>query len=71
MALYARVSSWDQKADLDRQLGRLAAWAADHRFQVVRTEVEVGSGLTGRRRRLMRVLAEAAIAAIVVKARAS
>ncbi len=48
-------------ADLDRQLCRLAARAADHRFQVVRTEAEVGSGLTGRRRRLMRVLAEAAI----------
>ncbi len=27
VALYARVSSWDQKADLDRQLGRLRAWA--------------------------------------------
>lgn len=27
--LYARVSSHDQKADLDRQLARLAGWAAD------------------------------------------
>lgn len=26
--LYARVSSHDQKADLDRQAARLAAWAA-------------------------------------------
>ncbi len=69
VALYARVASWDQKADLNRQLGRLAAWAADHRFQVVRTEAEVGSGLTGRRRRLMRVLADAAISAIVVEHR--
>ena len=25
VALYARVSSWDQRADMDRQLGRLTA----------------------------------------------
>jgi putative resolvase len=29
VGLYARVSSHDQKADLDRQLARLTAWAAD------------------------------------------
>jgi putative resolvase len=27
VALYARVSSLDQREDLDRQVGRLAAWA--------------------------------------------
>ena len=27
--LYARVSSHDQNADLDRQVARLTAWAAD------------------------------------------
>ena len=68
-ALYARVSSWDQKADLDRQLGRLSAWAARTGLAVVRTEAEVGSGLTGRRRRLMRLLADPAISTIVVEHR--
>ena len=28
VGLYARVSSHDQKADLDRQVARLSAWAA-------------------------------------------
>ncbi len=68
-ALYARVSSWDQKADLDRQLGRLRTWAARQRLAVVRTEAEVGSGLTGRRRRLMRLLADPAISTIAVEHR--
>jgi putative resolvase len=68
-ALYARVSSWDHKADLDRQLGRLSTWAARAGLPVVRTEAEVGSGLTGRRRRLMRLLADPTISAIVVEHR--
>ncbi len=68
-ALYARVSSWDQKADLDRQLGRLRAWAARAGLTVVRAEAEVGSGLIGRRRRLMRLLADPTIATIVVEHR--
>jgi putative resolvase len=68
-ALYARVSSWDQKADLDRQLGRLSAWAASAGLAVVRTEAEVGSGLSGRRRRLMRLLADPTISTIVVEHR--
>ena len=32
--LYARVSSADQKADLDRQVARLAAFAAEHGIRV-------------------------------------
>ncbi len=68
-ALYARVSSWDQRADLDRQLGRLSAWAARTGLAVVRTEAEVGSGLNGRRRRLMRLLADPTISTIVVEHR--
>ncbi len=69
VALYARVSSWEQKADLDRQLGRLRAWATVHGLRVLRSEAEVGSGLTGRRRRLMRLLADPQISAIVVEHR--
>ena len=34
--LYARVSSHDQKDDLDRQVARLTSWAADAGGQVVR-----------------------------------
>ncbi len=69
VALYARVSSWDQKADLDRQLGRLSAWATRQGLRVLRTEAEVGSGLNGRRRRLMQLLADPQISGIVVEGR--
>jgi len=41
--LYARVSSHDQKSDLDRQVARLSDWAAEAGGTVVRVEAEVGS----------------------------
>src|ERR1700756_3197773 len=43
LGLYARVSSHDQKPDLDRQVTRLAAWAAQSGQAVARVEAEVGS----------------------------
>lgn len=56
--LYARVSSHDQREDLDRQVARLAAWAADAGGQVVRVEAEVGSGMSGSRGKVRRLLAD-------------
>ena len=49
--LYARVSSHDQREDLDRQVARLTTWAAGAGGQVVRVEAEVGSGMTDHARR--------------------
>jgi putative resolvase len=43
--LYARVCSADQKADLDRRVARLAAFAAEKGIQVAKVVAEVGSGL--------------------------
>ncbi|MHB8179036.1 MAG: recombinase family protein, partial [Vulcanimicrobiaceae bacterium] len=37
VALYARVSSHDQRNDLDRQLARLSHYAAEHDLHVVET----------------------------------
>jgi len=68
-ALYARVSSADQKADLDRQLARLAAFAAQQRLHVVDTVREVGSGLNGHRKGLMRLLRNPAVQTVVVEHR--
>jgi putative resolvase len=45
VAIYARVSSHDQKADLDRQVARLASFAIEHDLWVSRVVTEVGSGL--------------------------
>ena len=49
VALYARVSSSDQKEDLQRQLQRLRDYASAHGFRRVKEVSEVGSGLNGPR----------------------
>ena len=67
--LYARVSSQDQRADLDRQVARLTAWAAQAGLPVVRVEAEVGSGMNGSRARARRLLADPAATVIVVEHR--
>jgi predicted site-specific integrase-resolvase len=68
-ALYARVSGHDQKADLDRQLARLSKFAAARKLQVVESIREVGSGLNGHRKGMLRVLGNPAIDVIVVEHR--
>ena len=67
--LYARVSSHDQKDDLDRQLARLTKWAADAGGQVVRVEAEVGSGINGTRTKVRRMLADPKVTVVVVEHR--
>lgn len=69
VALYARVSSADQKSDLDRQLARLSEYAAKHRLLVIDSVKEVGSGLNGHRCGMMRLLKNPEISAIVVEHR--
>lgn len=67
--LYARVSSHDQRADLDRQVARLTRWAAGAGGQVVRVEAEVGSGMNGSRSKVRRLLADPKVTAVVVEHR--
>jgi putative resolvase len=69
VGLYARVSSHDQMGDLDRQVARLSAWAAQVGLPVVRVEAEVGSGMNGTRPRARRLLADPAATVIVVEHR--
>lgn len=69
VALYARVSSHDQRADLERQLGRLVAWAGEHGMAVTETVSEVGSGMNGARPQLRRLLADQSVGCIVVEHR--
>lgn len=68
-ALYARVSSSDQKQDLERQLGRLEDYAAKQGLHVVREVAEIGSGLNGERKKLLKLLADPSISIIVVEHR--
>lgn len=67
--LYARVSSHDQKSDLDRQVARLTSWAALAGGRVVRVEAEVGSGVNGARTRVRRLLADPKVTVVVVEHR--
>ena len=69
VALYARVSSAEQRAALDRPLGRLVAWAAAQQLPVTRTVAEIGSGMNGARPQLRRLLADATGTVIVVEHR--
>ena len=67
--LYARVSAHDQRADLDRQVARLTAWATGKGIAAAEVVTEVGSGLNGNRPRLKRLLADPTVATIVVEHR--
>ncbi len=67
--LYGRVSSSDQKNDLERQMQRLRDYAAIHGLKVVQEVQEVGSGLNGHRKKLLKILADPSISIIVVEHR--
>ena len=69
VGLYARVSSRDQRADLDRQVARLSAWAAGAGHRVVRVEAETGSGMSGARFKVRRLLADPEVSTVVVEHR--
>ncbi|RVX41328.1 resolvase-like protein [Nonomuraea polychroma] len=58
VGLYARVSSHDQKTDLERQVAPLSAWAAQAGHPVVRVESEIASGMNGARPKVRRLLAD-------------
>jgi predicted site-specific integrase-resolvase len=64
-ALYARVSSAEQKEDMERQMQRLRDYAAARGLKVVSEVQEIGSGLNGRRRKLLKLLADPSISIIV------
>ncbi|MER6677487.1 IS607 family transposase [Streptomyces sp. NPDC000983] len=66
---YCRVSSADQKADLERQTARVTAGANGVGLLVAEVVAEVGSGLNGRRRKLHRLLSDPSAAVIVVEHR--
>jgi putative resolvase len=45
VAIYARVSSSDQKKDLDSQVAKLVTFANEKGLSVAKTVTEIGSGL--------------------------
>jgi len=68
-AVYLRVSSADQKADLDRQVARVTVWATAEQIPVDKVVTEVGSALNGHRRKFLALLRDPAVGRIVVEHR--
>jgi len=69
VALYARVSSADQKSDLDRQMHRLRDYAAAKGYNVSKEVSELASGLNDHRPKLARLLSDPTIGTLIVEHR--
>lgn len=69
VALYARVSSADQKEDLERQIQRLKEYASQRGYQVSKIASEIASGLNDSRPKLMKILTDARLGIIVIEHR--
>lgn len=66
---YARVSSGDQKDDLQRQADRLKAFAFSMGVAAPEVVTEVGSGVDDKRRTLNHLLADPTVGTIIVEHR--
>lgn len=69
VALYARVSSAEQKTDAARQMERLRDYAAARGYQVTAEVTEIASGLNDERPKLKKLLTNAKIGVLVVEHR--
>ncbi|HET9655710.1 MAG TPA: IS607 family transposase [Kineosporiaceae bacterium] len=67
--VYARVSSVDQRPDLDRQVARVTEWATGQHLSVDRVVTEVGSALNGHRRKFLALLRDPKVTTVVVEHR--
>ncbi len=67
--IYARVSSSDQKSDLDRRVARVLAWATEHGYSVDRVVTEVGSALNEHRPKFLSLLGDPKAEIILVEHR--
>ena len=67
--IYARASSHDQRSDLERQVVRGKDFAAARGLRAKAVVEEIGAGLNGRRAKLIRLLADPAVVAILVEHR--
>ena len=63
--VYARVSSADQKAGLDRQVARVTTWATGQGITAGRVVTETGSALNGNRGKFLALLRDPSVSAIV------
>jgi predicted site-specific integrase-resolvase len=67
--VYARVSSAEQRPDLDRQVARVTEWATGRHLPVDRVVTEIGPALDGERGKFLALLRDPAVSVIVVEHR--
>lgn len=67
VAIYARVSSSENRDNLERQKQRLENYCASRGYKVLKTITEVGSGLNDKRLKLEKLLTDETIKIIVVE----
>lgn len=67
--LYARVSSHDQKTDLERQLSRMRDFCASNGYVVLSESTEIASGMNQNRKKLTKLLRDPTVKTIVVEHR--
>jgi predicted site-specific integrase-resolvase len=69
VAIYARVSSSEQREDLERQAERLSHYCTVRGYQVALVVKEVASGVNDSRPKLLSLLKDASITRVVVEHR--
>ena len=67
VAVYTRVSSSENKANLDSQVERLVAYCTVRGYQVSRVVKEIGSGVNDNRPKFLALLADPSIGRIVIE----
>lgn len=67
VAIYCRVSSSENKSNLERQKERLLSYCAAKGYKVEKVVCEIGSGLNDNRRKLESLLLDKSITRIVVE----
>ncbi|MCI0525802.1 MAG: IS607 family transposase [Acidobacteria bacterium] len=69
VALYARVSSAEQKPELDKQIARLLEFASQKKLAVIESVTEIGSAMNGHRPKLLKLLRNPSVKIILVEHR--
>ena len=67
VGIYARVSSSENKDNLERQKERLENYCAARGYKVLKTVTEIGSGLNDKRPKLEKLLTDESVKLIVVE----
>jgi predicted site-specific integrase-resolvase len=67
VAIYARVSSAENKTNLEKQLDRLRSYCAAKGYKVIKETAEIGSGLNDNRPKLEKLITDESIKKIVVE----